>query len=160
MATSAPTMSALTTSVPAWMPDRRRQRDVRAELWPQDGDPAQRQPQLPRLAQLDAGHDVERLEVEVGLVEAVEQHQPVGAGVDDARREVGHGRVVRAELHRERDVELGAHRGDELEVGGLDVGGAARGSAATWYRFSSTASAPASCDAAARSGPTRRCVSR
>ena len=59
------------------------QRHVGAELGPQDGDPPQRQAQLPRLAELDAGHDVERVEVEVGLVEAVEQHQSVGAGVDD-----------------------------------------------------------------------------
>ena len=103
MATSAPTMSALTTSVAGVDAGGGGQRDGGAELRPQDGDPAQGQPQLPGLAQLDPGDDVERLEVEVGLVEAVEQHQPVGAGVDDLLREVGHRRVVGAELHGQRD---------------------------------------------------------
>ena len=83
MATSAPTMSALTTSVPVVMPD------VAASAI-QDRAGGSRiaiqrrgQAQLPRLAQLDAGHDLQRLEVEVGLVEAVEQHQPVGPFGDD-----------------------------------------------------------------------------
>ena len=56
------------------------QRDGGPELRPQDGDPPQREPKLPLVAQLDAGDDVEGVEVEVGLVEAVEQHEPVGAG--------------------------------------------------------------------------------
>ena len=34
-------------------------------------------------AQLQLGLDGQRGEVEVGLVEAVEQHEPVGAGVDE-----------------------------------------------------------------------------
>ena len=79
------------------------------------------------LAELDAGDDVEGVEVEVGLVEAVEQHESVGAGVDDPGREVGHRRVVRAELDGQRDADLGADRGDDVEVGGLDVGRGAVG---------------------------------
>ena len=33
-------------------------------------------------------HDLERLQIEVGLVEAVEEHQPVRPGVDEAPRDV------------------------------------------------------------------------
>ena len=50
---------------------------ARAQLRAQDGDPAHRQPQLPGLAQVHLRHHVERVEVEVRLVEAVEQHQAV-----------------------------------------------------------------------------------
>ena len=104
---------------------RRGQRDGGSELGPQDGDPAQGEPQLPRTAQLDAGDDVEGVDVEVGLVEAIEQHEPVGTGGFDARRKVGHGRVVRTELHRERDADLSSDRGDDIEVRGFHVGRAA-----------------------------------
>ena len=61
-------------------------RDVGAELRAQDGDPSQGQSQLAGLAQLDAIHDLERVEIEVGLVEAVEEHEPVGTG---SRRRLG-----------------------------------------------------------------------
>ena len=54
----------------------RGERHAGTELRPQDGDPADRQAQLGRLAQLEARHDLQCLEVEVRLVEAVEQHQP------------------------------------------------------------------------------------
>ena len=59
---------------------------MRAELGSQDRDPAQRQPQLPGVAQLEPRLDFERLQVEVGLVEAIEQDQAVGPGVDGRLR--------------------------------------------------------------------------
>ena len=89
MATSAPTMSALTTSAPAVDAGGGGDRDAGAELRAEDGDPSQRQSQLAGLAQLDAIHDLERVEVEVGLIEAVEQHEPVGPGVDRLRLRSG-----------------------------------------------------------------------
>ena len=46
----------------------------------QDRDPEQRQADLLGPAQLQGRRDLQRLEIEVGLVEAVEQHEPVGAG--------------------------------------------------------------------------------
>ena len=80
IATSAPTMSALTASVPAWMPD------VAASETP--GRSCGRRIAIQRigrrssdgLAQLEPGDDVEGLEVEVRLVEPVEQDEAVGAG--------------------------------------------------------------------------------
>ena len=104
MATSAPTMRAFRASVPEWIPRRRRQPDAGPQLRSQDADPAQRQPQLPRAAQLDAVDHLERLQVQVRLVEAVEQDEPVGAVGDDAGGEIGHRGVVRAELDGEGDA--------------------------------------------------------
>ncbi len=115
-------MSALTTSVPVWTPD------VAASDTP--GPSWGRRIAIQRtgsrssqaLAQLEPRHDLERLEVEVRLVEAVEQHQAVGAGGDGRRREVRERRVERAELDRQRDRDRRADRGDQLQVGRLDLG--------------------------------------
>ena len=113
IATSAPTIRALSASVPEWIPEVAASPTRRPELGPQDGDPAQRQAQLPGAAELDAVDHLERLEVEVGLVEAVEQDEPVGALGDDAGGEVGHRGVVRAELDGEGDGHRGPDGGDE-----------------------------------------------
>ena len=86
MATSAPTISALTTSPPEWTPDVAAKETRGSEHGAQDRDPAQRQAQLPRLAQVDPRHHVAGLEVEVGLVEAVEEHEAPGAGRGDLVR--------------------------------------------------------------------------
>ena len=56
------------------------QREVSMDLAVQDGDPAQRQTQLGGGAQIKAVDDFQLFQVEVGLVEAVEEHQPIGAG--------------------------------------------------------------------------------
>ena len=101
--TSAPTMRPLTTSRPGVDAGGRRQGHVGTQLRPQDRDPAHRQAHLPRLAQLEPRHDVQRVEVEVRLVEAIEQHEAVGAALDDCRGEVRERRVVRAELDGQRD---------------------------------------------------------
>ena len=87
MATSAPTSRALTASLPGVDPRGGRQRDAGRQLRPQDGDPAQRQTAGPRSWHSSIAVDhVERLEIEVRLVEAVEEHEPVGAGRDDLVR--------------------------------------------------------------------------
>ena len=82
--TSAPTSERLDHVGAGWRPDVAASETSRTELRSQDGDPAHRQAHLPGLAQLEPRHDLERLEVEVGLVEAVEQHEPVGAGRERA----------------------------------------------------------------------------
>ena len=64
-----------------------RERDVRIELRSEDRDPADRQPHLPRLAELESRDDLDRFEVEVRLVEAVEQDEPVGPGIGRRSRE-------------------------------------------------------------------------
>ena len=103
------------------------QRSGAVELGAQDGGPAQGQAQLPRLAQRDRGQDLARIGVEVGLVEAVEQHKTGDARRGDLAGEVGERRVVRRQLDRERNGEVLGHAGDDLELAGLDVGRRALG---------------------------------
>ena len=94
---------------------------ARSELRPEDGRPAQRQAQLRGVAEGHLRHHRQLVEVDVGLVEAVEEHEAVGARLDDPAREVGEGRVVGAQLHRQGQGDRGAHGRDELEVLILDV---------------------------------------
>ena len=122
-----------------------RQRQPGTELRPKDRDPAHGQPHLPGLAQLEPGHDLERFQIEIGLIEAIEQHEAVGAGARGRCGEVREGRVVRAELDGQRDRDRGADGRDRDRGRAASMSAAVRrGSAATWYRFSSSASAPAS----------------
>ena len=76
-----------------------------------------------RGAQQDVGLHLERFQVDVRLVEAVEQHQAVGAGLVEALGHVGEVGEERAELHRHRDGDRGLHRLEDVEVGLLDLGG-------------------------------------
>ena len=64
-----------------------------------------------------------RVQVDVGLVEPVEEHEAVRSRGNELGREVRHRRVVRTELHGERDVDLAANRRDDVEVPAFDVGG-------------------------------------
>jgi hypothetical protein len=66
------------TSFQSWMPlvAARSQSMFAVE----DGDPAQRQSCLLRVRTAPGEVTPQRLEVDVGLIEAVEQHQTVGAG--------------------------------------------------------------------------------
>ena len=89
----------------------------------EDRDPAQGQPHLARVRQLQARRHVERLEIEVRLVEAVEEDEAVSTRLDDGRREVRERGEVRRHLHCDRHAHGGAHRPDEVEVALLDVGG-------------------------------------
>jgi hypothetical protein len=77
MVTSAPTMSSLITSSGPCTPL------VAGEAGPdaamKNSDPGQRQAQVLRGAEKHARFDLQFFEVDVGLVEAVEQHQSVGA---------------------------------------------------------------------------------
>ena len=78
MPTSAPASRALSSAVGVVDAAGDGQRGVDAAV--QDGDPAQRQQQLGGRAQVPACGVVSmRLQVDVGLEEAVEQHQAVGA---------------------------------------------------------------------------------
>ena len=83
----------------------------------QDGDPAQGQAQFVRGAQVQGRHHFQRFDIQVGLVEAVEQHQAVGAGFDQACGKVGQGGEERAELDRQGDVDLLAHIRHQVDVG-------------------------------------------
>ena len=70
------------------------------------------------------GAQGERFDVDIGLVEAVEEHQAIGAG---RHQSLGQGRQVCVEgrqLHRQRQRHLGAHLPHDLLHLGFDGGAA------------------------------------
>lgn len=67
--------------------------NARLGLRPQDCNPAQRQTQLLAVAQHQVGYDVERLEIEIRLEEAIEQYQAIGARADQLPYEIRLGDV-------------------------------------------------------------------
>ena len=83
-----------------WLVDTTRRREVGMYPTVQDGDPAQGQAHGLGRAQVDARGDAHALQVDVGLVEAVEQHQGVGPGLLKPPGHVRHVAVIRAELYR------------------------------------------------------------
>jgi hypothetical protein len=86
------------------------------DLSGEDGDPAEREAQLRRAAEVERGLDVEHVQVDVRLVEAVEEHQPVGAGVQNADGKMPERRVIRRELDRQGHRHRVPHCADELEL--------------------------------------------
>jgi hypothetical protein len=88
---------------------------------PQDRHPTQRQAQLIGGRQAEPGSDRQRREVDVGLDEPVEAHQPGRAGVDELAGEAGERRPVGGELDGHRDGRGARDRLDELEGLGLDL---------------------------------------
>ena len=56
------------------------ERQVGLDVAVQHRDPVQPQQQLVRIAEDQVGHHFQRFQIEIRLVEAVEQHQAVGAG--------------------------------------------------------------------------------
>ena len=93
-----------------------RQGNLGAQLGSEDRDPTEREPQFPRLAQLEAVDHTKGLEVQVRLVEAVEQNESVRAASNGLAREIGERRVVRAELDGQRDGDGRANLRDEVQV--------------------------------------------
>ena len=63
--------------------------DVGLHLVIENGGPVQPQAQLMRAAQHQVGRDLQLLQVEVGLIEAVEDDDAVGAGFAEPLGEVG-----------------------------------------------------------------------
>ena len=92
----------------------------------QDRRPPQGQAHLGRVAQLQARHDVERLQVDVRLEEPVEEHHAGRPGPFEAFREMGRGRQVGSQLDAERDRDRLGHGPDLLGVERLDVLGRQR----------------------------------
>ena len=83
-------------------------------------DPAQGQAKLVRLAEGEARRDFEVVNVNVGLVEAVEEHERVRAFVHEPPRNVSDRTEVRAELHRHGDRDRALHVAQYLDVAALD----------------------------------------
>ncbi len=67
------------------------------------------------------GLTVELVEVDVGLVEAVEQHQPVGARLGQRADHVAGRAEERPDLDRQRDRDGGPDVLDQAQVGVLDL---------------------------------------
>ena len=65
--------------------------------------------------------DAERLQIEVGPEEAIEQNDPVSAVRFELSGEIASGAEERRELDRNRDVHLGLDMTDDVEVAALDV---------------------------------------
>ena len=57
----------------------------------QDGDPAQGEAQFGRCAQVKAVDDFQFIQIEIGLVEAVEQNQSVCTRFDNSARKIRQG---------------------------------------------------------------------
>jgi len=76
-------------------------REAQLQLCRQDCQPAQPQQDVSRGRQLETMRHLELLEVDVGLIEPIEKHEPIGVGALESPREVRERRVVRGELHSE-----------------------------------------------------------
>ena len=63
-------------------------RQVGVNMSEDDRDPMQPQQQFLGATQSQAGHDFEQFEIQIGLIEAIEQHQRVGAGAIESFRHV------------------------------------------------------------------------
>ena len=101
-----------------------RQTQVGGHPLVQDRDPAQRQAQLIRAAQHQVRHDLVIVQVEVGLIEAVEQHQGIRARVGQPLGHIAHRAEVRAELDRHRNGDRAFDMKERVDVAPLDLLGA------------------------------------
>ena len=68
------------------------------------------------------GHDGERFGVDIGLQEAVEKDEGVGAGLVQSQREIPNRAEVRAELDRDRDGDRVLDALKDVDVALLDFG--------------------------------------
>src|SRR5215472_2997512 len=70
------------------------------------------------------GNDLESLYIEIRLIEAVKEHQPGSPGGADLLSHMGDRREKRAELYRDRDLDLASHISNQMQVGRLQLGSA------------------------------------
>jgi hypothetical protein len=87
----------------------------------EDREPAQPQEQLARVREPDGRHDVEGHGVDVGLVEAVEDHEPGNARFIEAPGEVRERGEERRQLDGHRDRDGAADGLGRLERAALDL---------------------------------------
>ena len=67
------------------------------------------------------GLEFQFFQIDIGLVEAIEQHQAVGAGLVQPLRHVRHVAEEWAELDRDRNRHRRLHRLQDVEIGLFDV---------------------------------------
>ena len=99
-----------------------RRGERRLDLAGQDRQPAEAQQQLGGIRQVQARDRLEGLDVDVGLVEAVEQHEAVGARPVQLLGEVRQRREERRQLDGHRDGDRLLDRPQDLDRPLLDVG--------------------------------------
>ena len=78
-------------------------------------------PNLGRRAEFEIHRQAERRDVDVGLVEAVEQHQRVGAGIGERTRHGADRAEVRTDLDRDGDRHRRLHGRQDVEIALFDV---------------------------------------
>jgi len=92
-----------------------------ADLPREDRDPPQAQQELGRIGESRARNDLEALDVDVRLVEAVEEDEAVGARALEPRREVRERGVEGRKLDGERKGDGLAHRRDDVHDAAFHV---------------------------------------
>src|SRR4030095_3158621 len=98
------------------------QSEVRLDISIDRGDPVQTKQQLVGVAEDQVGDDLQGFEIEIRLIEAVEQYQPIGAGRIQAFGHVGHGAEVRSQLDGHRDGDFVLYGVDQVDVLLLHLG--------------------------------------
>ncbi len=93
------------------------------ELSAEDPDPAQRKALIGGNGQIQSRLQLQILQIDVGGVEPVEQHQAVSPGIHSAGSEGRDRRVVGGQLHRQRHVNDDLDCLDRGQVFHFDVGG-------------------------------------
>src|SRR5690606_28412513 len=96
--------------------------DRAVDVGADDGGPAEPQGQLGGVGEVELGDAVEGLEVDVGLVEAVEEDQPVEAEVVEAAADVGQGAEEGGELDGDGDGDDLLDVARDVEDALLDLG--------------------------------------
>jgi hypothetical protein len=100
--------------------DAARSRKRRAHATMEYGDPPKAQQQLGTGRQLDARRDRQPPDVEVGLIEAVEQHQPVGTRAVELLGHVAERREEWRQLHGDSDRQFPLEFSHDLGQNVLD----------------------------------------
>ena len=87
----------------------------------------QTEQQFAAVGKSERGLDLKQIEIEVGLVEAIEDDEAVGPGRFQPPRHVGEVAEVGADFDRDRDGDGAADLGDQIEVALFDLLGVPRG---------------------------------
>jgi hypothetical protein len=82
----------------------------------QNGDPKQGQPDLVGRAVLQVGQNFQLVNIKIGLVKTVEQHQRIGAGAVHTLGHRGHGAEVRIQFDGHGYIHVTLHRRDDVQI--------------------------------------------
>ena len=88
-----------------------------------DREPAQAQQEFRGVGKFQVRDDLQILDVEVGLIKTVEEHEPGGAALLEGQREVGHRRVEGGKLHGDGNIHGGDDGAHDVQHLDLDLVG-------------------------------------